>query len=129
MANRLKTLVFVLIMVVGTFGGAPLTAAETMNGNKICPMKCCKKAARAKEAAQPHRTNFCRLTSCTESMPSVPSASSTAQINSVFTSVDQDSFFRILYSTRPKESANKNYLSQQIPPGNPFFLRYHSLLI
>ncbi|MDH3527974.1 MAG: hypothetical protein OEQ28_00275 [Acidobacteriota bacterium] len=116
-------------MAIGAMGGAPLSAAETMNGNRVCPMKCCKKAAKAKETAGPHRNNFCRLTSCTETMPSAPSSSNVVQASFIVSTVAEHGFSRIANSTRPKDIRDGNYLSDLIPSGAPLFLTHNSLLI
>ena len=129
MSKRLKTLLFVAVMAVGAFGGAPLSASGAMDGNKICPMKCCKKAAKAKETAKHHQMSFCNLTSCSETVPSAPSTSNVAQASSVFIPAEKKDLFRILDSTKPKDVRKPRLLSGVIPQETPFFLKHNSFLI
>lgn len=114
-------------MAAGTVGGAPLDVAKAMGANEVCPMKCCKKMSKEKQT--PKRKNFCRLTSCEESVPSVPSTSSVVQITADFSETEVDYFYGVVDATRPKEVLKPPLEHSILAQGTPFFLRHKSLLL
>jgi hypothetical protein len=126
---RFKTLFFILVMAAGAVCGAPLRAGEGSSNNRICPMKCCKKAAKAKESNHSGKPFLCNLTMCSETVPSTPTASSTPQISGVFIPSELAGIFQTLQLTRPKEFTPVKLNPERILPGQPIYIAYNSLLV
>ena len=126
---KAKTMFLVLVMAVGAIGGAPLNVAGAADGNKHCAMKCCKKKVKAKHQQQTHRPNFCRLTACMETVPSVPSSQLVQPPIAVFQKETQEGFYLAVDTTRPKEPPLNVRNTRVIPPNSPVFVLHASFLL
>ena len=127
MSVRAKTLLLILVMVVGAMGGAPLSAAEAHDEKEFCGMKCCEKAAKATEENQTRRPNFCRLMNCGESIPAAPSGAP-VQV-AVFTPAEKIGYYRVVETTRPKGKIRPPVEPPLLTKQTPAYLRHSSLLI
>ncbi len=126
---RFKTLFFILVMAAGAVSGAPLRASEGSSNNRICQMKCCKKAAKARESNHSDKPFFCNLTMCSETIPSAPTAPSNVQVSAVFIPSELAGILQTLQITRPKEFTPVKLNPERIMPGQPIYIAYNSLLV
>ncbi len=92
-------------------------------------MKCCKKAARAKEKNRTEKPFFCSLTMCSEMVPSAPTTSASQQISAVFVPSELAGIFHTLQLTRPKESVTIKSVPERMSPAQPIYIAYNSLLV
>ncbi len=131
MANRLKTLIFILVLSTSVFSGTPLQGGDMKTRENVCPMKCCKKKAKshrpkkAKDAAY-----LCRVLVCSQNMPT--NGASTVQTNfaPAIIASERVSLFEILFSTSPKESPDINDASGDPPPKFlPKYIQHQRILV
>lgn len=128
MSVRLKTLILVLIMGVGAFGGAPLSAAD--NGKQNCPMKCCKKKAASEKKKTKPQNSFCRLTSCLEIVPSAPGISTASTAVSAFLNKAESFEFHFAVSAKPRAPGELTFDNTSSHTKSvPIYVRHSSLLI
>ena len=130
MFARRKAFILLFVMAIGLMGGAPLTTAATSNGMDSCGMKCCKKMEKSKTKDHKTSKNFCTMTACNESVPSVPGSASAnsivpAFVETIVTPVVQTSAYSEFQQPPPKSRAGKPDLVN--PP--PLFVLHHSFLI
>lgn len=130
MAIRLKSFSLVLVMAIGILGGAPLTVPGAGEAGDHCLMKCCKKKAENREEKQTHRPNFCRLTSCSETVPAAPGSSNSTSSAITFSEKPAAEKFHFVTSARPRAPGpgvfRSGPLSINLPP---VFILHNSLLI
>lgn len=130
MANRLKTLFFVLVLAAGVFSGTPLRGGEARD--KVCPMKCCQKKKAG--APDPQKTEtaryLCRVFMCPKNMPVNTGQTIQTNLAPVIIASERVSLFEILFSTTPKADPAGNFNARRTVERNlPFYLRHQRILI
>lgn len=132
MANRLKTLFFILILSASVFSGTPLQSGEMSMKKDVCPMKCCKKSAKPRKTqSEENAKSLCRLLVCsTQNAPTGTNTNSQTNFASVIVASEKSTLFEILFSTTPKEDAktDRRY-SGQPKIFTPKYLQHQSFLI
>lgn len=131
MANRLKTLFFILVLGAGVFSGTPLNASDISMQKNVCPMKCCKKKAKAKKTeSHENAKSLCRLLVCSQNAPTGTNANTQTNLSPVIVASEKVSLFEILFSTTPKEDAPVVHRYSTLPKNfTPKYLRHQSFLI
>ncbi|HUF03580.1 MAG TPA: hypothetical protein VMM38_05325 [Aridibacter sp.] len=126
MAIRLKTLLFVLLMTFSVYAAAPAAGGAD---EKVCPMKCCKKAkADAKKAGD--QKYLCRVLICAQSMPAPPPAFSPATVTPVLIEeFDAPGFDSLFVSNLASHYEPAAPVRGAPVRSQPIFIQIHSLLI
>lgn len=132
MANRLKTLLFILVLSAGVFSGMPVHAGEMSMKESVCPMKCCKKSAKSQTTqSEENAKSLCRLLVCsTQNAPTGTNTNSRTSFSPVVIASEKLTLFEILFSTTPKEEikTNRRYSSQP-KIFTPKYLQHQKFLI
>lgn len=131
MANRLKTLFFILVLGASVFSGTPLNAADMSMNKNVCPMKCCKKKAKAKKTESNEKAkSLCRLLVCSQNAPTGTNANTQTNLAPVIVASEKVSLFEILFSTTPKEDAETVRRYSTLPENfTPKYIQHKSFLI
>lgn len=131
MANRLKTLFFMLVLSTSVFSGTPLQGGDMKMRENVCPMKCCKKKAKshkpkkAKDAAY-----LCRVLVCSQNMPTNTTSTIRTNFAPVIIASERVSLFEILFSTTPKESSDITDASGiPLPQFLPKYIQHQRILV
>ncbi len=132
MANRLKTLFFILILSVSVFSGTPLQGGDMKMKENVCPMKCCeKKAAKSQKPKNADARYLCRVLVCSRDLPT--NTTSVPQINPApaIIASEKVSLFEILFSTTPKEDKSNIAYADRIQPRQflPKYIPHQRILI
>ena len=131
MANRLKTLFFVIVLGVGVFSGVPLQGGDMKMREKVCPMKCCKKKVASHKPKNARNTAYlCRVLVCSENMPTNTTAPAQINLAPVIIASEKLSLFEILLATAPKEESVPAYAAG-LPPLQirPIYIRHQRIII
>jgi hypothetical protein len=131
MANRLKTLFFVIVLGVGVLSGIPLQGGDMKMREKVCPMKCCKKKA---ESARPKNARnaryICRVLVCSQNMPTNTTAPVQINLAPVIIASEKLALFEILFATTPKEESVPLFIeNSQNLQIRPIYIRHNRILI
>ena len=128
MARRIKTLLFVLLLAGSVYSGTPFSASSM--DDKVCPMKCCKKAKAAKEKAK-NKKYFCRVLVCGQTIPTQPNTFSATSFVPVYFESTEEPGFDSLFDNDSASAFDSNLpvRGAPSPPDQPIFLKTHSLLI
>ena len=131
MANRLKTLFFILVLSISVFSGTSLQSSGNMSAKEnVCPMKCCKdKAEKSTKPKNADAKYLCRVLVCSQNLPT---NTTTTQVNfaPVIIASEKVSLFEILFSTTPKEDGNFNFVNSPSPRQFlPKYIQHQRILI
>ncbi len=130
MSIRLKTLILVLVMGLGAFGGAPLNGADAGGTKKLCPMKCCKKKAASQAPESKASKNFCRVISCSEMVPSAPGTANASTAAPAFLNKAESFNFYFAVSAKPRAPGKVSVESTtKLSKSVPAYVFHGSLLI
>ncbi|MCO6511591.1 MAG: hypothetical protein J5I65_12435 [Aridibacter famidurans] len=126
MAIRLKTLLFVLLMTFSVYAAAPAAGGAD---EKVCPMKCCKKAkADAKKAGD--QKYLCRVLICAQSTPAPPNVFSPSTIAPVLVEeIDAPGFDTLFVSSSARHHEPAAPVRGAPARNQPIFIQINSLLI
>lgn len=126
MAIRLKTLLFVLLMTFSVYAAAPAAGGAD---ERVCPMKCCKKAKADRKNAGDQKY-LCRVLICAQSVPAPPPAFSPASIAPVLIAEVEEPGFETLFVSKFQSHHETAAPVRGAPAQNhPIYLKIHSLLI
>lgn len=131
MANRLKTLFFILMLSVSVFSGTPLQGGDLKMKESVCPMKCCKdKAAKSTKPKNADAKYLCRVLVCSQNMPTNTTVASQINLVPAIIVSEKQSLFEILFSTTPKEDSNVIF-ANSIQPRQflPKYIEHQRILI
>ncbi len=133
MANRLKTLLFILVLSVSVFSGTPLQSSGDMKMKEnVCPMKCCKdKASKSQKPKNADAKYLCRVLVCSQNIPTNTPSVSQINLAPVFIASEKSSLFEILFSTTPKEDVSNIAFANSISPRQllPRYIQHQRILI
>ncbi len=131
MANRLKILIFILVLSVNVFSGTPLSGGDMKMKESVCPMKCCRE--KASESQNPKNADakyLCRVLICSQNMSTNTTTISSINLAPVVIASEKITLFEILFSTTPKQSISANYAngiqSRQLLPK---YIQHQRILI
>ena len=128
MIKWLKTLFFVLVLSVNVFSGTPFLNSS-MN-ERVCPMKCCKKKAKASDPKRSDAKYLCRVLVCAQNVPTTQSTSANVNLAPVYIASDTSGIFRVLFSTRPKgQSHPAASIEPRLRTFQPKYIQNNSFLI
>ncbi len=128
MVNRLKTLFFILVLSVSVFSGTPL--GDTGMKDSVCPMKCCKKKAKAKKPVKTDAKYLCALLVCSQTTPANSNAVSQVNLSPVIIASEKVSLFEILFSTTPKEAIQSAvYKTISAKTSQPKYIQHQRILV
>lgn len=132
MANRLKTLFFILVLSVSVFSGTPLQGGDMKMKENVCPMKCCKdKVSKTQTPKNADAKYLCRVLICSQNMPA--NTANVAQINlaPVVIASEKITLFEILFSTTPKGDDSNIHFANSITPRQflPKYIQHQRILI
>ena len=106
MVNRLKSFIFILALSVSVFSGTPFQGGDMKMKEGVCPMKCCKKKAKASEPKQSDNAKYlCRVLICSQNMPTHTTTTVQFNLAPVIIASEKVSLFKIIFSTTPKEES------------------------
>lgn len=126
MAIRLKTLLFVLLMTFSVYAAAPAAGGAD---ERVCPMKCCKKAKADRKNAGDQKY-LCRVLVCAQSAPAPAPAFSPASIAPVLIEDNVEPGFETLFASRFQSHHKSTAPARGAPARNhPIYIQIHSLLI
>jgi hypothetical protein len=131
MANRLKTLFFILVLSVSVFSGTPLQGGDMKMKNKVCPMKCCKKKiSKSDKPKNADARYLCRVLICSQNMPINTATVSQVNLAPVVIASEKITIFEILFSTTPKEDQKITFTNSIKPQKTlPKYIQHQRILI
>ncbi|MEZ5345937.1 MAG: hypothetical protein R2681_10325 [Pyrinomonadaceae bacterium] len=128
MINRIKTLFFIFILSFSVVSGAPL--GDMSAKENVCPMKCCKEAAKAKKPVNPDAKYLCAVLLCSQSSPGKTNSNSQINLTPVVIASEKAALFEFLFSTTPKESsAIASAIPDQTRQILPKYIQHQRILI
>jgi hypothetical protein len=126
MAVRLKTLLFVLLMTFSVYAAAP---ADGGMNDRVCPMKCCKKAKANKQTTGNARY-LCRVLMCSQTVPTNPPAFSASTLAPVLNESISGDVFPSSFIVSHLRSIRPAVFHERISAGTrPIFIQINSFLI
>lgn len=126
MANRLKTLLFVLLMSFSVYAAAP---ADGGMNERVCPMKCCKKAKASGQEINRERY-LCRVLVCSQTVPTNAPAYSATSLSPVLKESFKTEAFPAVYVTGHQIPPRRSFAPFRKPADpQPIFIQINSFLI
>ncbi len=131
MANRLKTLFFILVLSVSVFSGTPLQGGDMKMKENVCPMKCCKDKISKSNRPKNADTKFlCRVIVCSQNMPTNTASIAQLDLAPAIIASEKVSLYEILFSTTPKEDRNVIFANSISPKTFlPKYIQHQRILI
>ncbi len=131
MRFRLKTFLFVFILLAGILSGAPISGMDSNTRANVCPMKCCKKKSLGKAAETNKDSKYlCGVMVCSQtSTTNLPQSTSITVAPAIVTS-EKETMQSILFSTSPKEIAS--FIKPDAPhisPSLSVFIKHQRILV
>lgn len=128
MVVRLKTLFFILVLSVSVFSGTPL--GDTGMKESVCPMKCCKRKAKAKKPKNADAKYLCAVLVCSQTPPTNTNSISQVDLAPVIIASEKVSLFEILFSTTPKKTGTADFFSAVIvKESQPKYIQHQRILV
>lgn len=126
MAARLKTLLFVLLMSFSVYAAAP---AERGMNERVCPMKCCKKAKAEKRNTRDPKY-LCRVLTCSQTVPTNAPAFSVSGIAPVYVQSQETDPFPAALRISHRFLAGHTFAPNAPSAGfQPIYIQINSFLI
>lgn len=130
MVNRLKTLLFLLVLSANVFSGTPLQGGDMKMKENVCPMKCCKKSAEAKKPERADAKYLCRVLVCSRDLPTNTASAPQINLAPVIIASEKLTLREILFATTPKESAQSlAFQTQRLTTSQPKYIQHQRILV
>lgn len=115
-------------MLSGVMSGTPF--GESGMDKKMCPMKCCKKAAKKKETEHKNAVEICRALNCNTPTPTNTGSSSQISFAAIFVALKTFPIFQFLISPKTSEKQTLFVADAGIlKKFQPKYIQNHSFLI
>jgi hypothetical protein len=126
MANRLKTLLFVLLMTFSVYAAAP---ADGGMNERVCPMKCCKKMKVDRQKTSDSKY-LCRVLMCSQTIPTNPPAFSASTLAPELNESISGDVFPASFIVSHIRSIRPAVFHERVSAGTrPIFIQISSFLI
>ena len=126
MAIRLKTLLFVLLMSFSVYAAAP---ADGGVNERVCPMKCCKKAKMNGQQSGNDKY-LCRVLMCSQTVPNSPPTFSANSLSPELKEAVKTEAFPAAFVLGHQIPIRRTVAPDKLPAGfQPIFIQINSFLI
>ena len=124
------TSLYLLIILVGSVSAGTPFSDGGMKENNVCPMKCCKKSAKAVKPQDAGAKFLCRTLICSQNLPTNTANNAPINFAPMLIVSEKATLFEILFSTRPKEAAKKFDIKNfRLKTNQPKYIQHQSFLI